>query len=516
MRAERCTGASSVSFSIFVAGLSLLLAPCVSWAGVSLTAISGAVQVHSTDWVLVSKTPMPLEEGETVRTAAGASAILIFTDGSRVELTGNTSFTVERTETTNYFMGLSLGRLRAFVSKVAARKFQVRTPTAVCAVRGTEFQVEVMSDGSTNVDLYKGLLAVEDHRGQQILLHPHESTRVDYKGLGAPKRTALRQALDREKLRGMMRRELVLDQSRKQIQAAAVRELRLADYQEGKTVINAFGDRVRVEEYIVRPSPDQFKLVVLDSAKASFNYFYYLGTFNTTLPTDLSVALNQLQGTVGAPPTYYLTSFQTARSNTVDSVVEIANGGHPVNVNNNASNDPNEVVTSYFNAAQNAYLAVPTGTAFYKTLFDNDGLYVDGQLKSGWTGSGILTYRTDLGSVGPTASTTNDPITGALLATALPTLVGYSNTFPNANLIQQRFLFSYSDNTFLNYDNYIIDNNGKIATTAQFSNATDATSFHQQLLNFNYEQVITASEFGGRTIDLVVAPKILVQSGLIQ
>jgi hypothetical protein len=35
------------------------------------------------------------------------------------------------------------------------------------------------------------------------------------------------------------------------------------------------------------------------------------------------------------------------------------------------------------------------------------------------------------------------------------------------------------------------------------------------LTAFNVEQVITASEFGGRSIDLVIAPKVLVQSGLL-
>jgi len=37
----------------------------------------------------------------------------------------------------------------------------------------------------------------------------------------------------------------------------------------------------------------------------------------------------------------------------------------------------------------------------------------------------------------------------------------------------------------------------------------------RRLLDFNFEQVITASEFGGRKIDLVVEPRILIQSGLM-
>jgi hypothetical protein len=316
----------------------------------------------------------------------------------------------------------------------------------------------------------------------------------------------------RERFKNVMRREIAMDMTRQQVQAAAVRELRLADYQEGKSVINVFGQRVRVEEFIVRPQPNQFNLVVLNSSKSSFNYFSYLGTFNTTLPTDLSVALSQLPGTVGAPPTYYLTAFQTMRSNTIDSVVEIANGGHPVNINGNGID---AAITSYFNPATNSYVSIPAGTAFYKTLFDNDGFYVDGNLKSGWTGSGIQTYSSGYGALSPTLATTNDPITGAALANPL-TAQTQSSTFPNANQIHQVIYDSYGDGTYVQWDNYIENNLGQIATASQFSGATNGSSFTQQLLNFNYEQVITASEFGGRTIDLVVAPKILVQSGLIQ
>ena len=52
--------------------------------------------------------------------------------------------------------------------------------------------------------------------------------------------------------------------------------------------------------------------------------------------------------------------------------------------------------------------------------------------------------------------------------------------------------------------------------TADFAGATTGTAFKQVLLNFNFEQIVTASEFNGRSIDIAVAPKIFIQSGLIQ
>ncbi len=519
MGAGRALVPSCVWQSSFVVGglLAVSLQGSAAWAGAAVSSFSGVVQVHSQGWEEVDKAPYPVDPGQTVRTAAHATAVVTFADGSRVEMAGNTSFTLKEAEPSSYSMSLTFGRLKAFVEKISSRRFEVRTPTAVAAVRGTEFQVEVLGDGTTNIDLYKGLLAVDDKHGRQILLHPNESTRVNTLGMRAAARTSTAREAARERFRNSMRREMAFDETRRQIQANAVRELRLADYQQGKTVINAFGQTVRVEEYIVRPTPNQFDLVVLNEGKASgFSYFSYLGTFNTTLPTDLSQALSQLSGTVGVAPTYFLTAFQSTRSNGTDSMIEIANGGHPVNVNNNPSADPAEAVTTYFNPATSSFASLAPGTAFYKTLFDNDGFYIDGVLKSGWNGANIQTYNSGFGAYSPTAATTNDPITNAVLANPLPVFSNTSQTMPNPNQISQDIRTTYSDGTFFELDNYIVDNLGKIASPAEFSAATTGTSFVQGLLNFNYEQVITASEFGGRKIDLVVAPKIFVQSGLIQ
>ena len=73
------------------------------------------------------------------------------------------------------------------------------------------------------------------------------------------------------------------------------------------SLIDANGNRVRLEEYIVRPQPNEFKLVVLNERASGLDYFFYAGTFNQNLPADLSVALRDLGGTYGTTaPTYYL------------------------------------------------------------------------------------------------------------------------------------------------------------------------------------------------------------------
>ena len=57
---------------------------------------------------------------------------------------------------------------------------------------------------------------------------------------------------------------------------------------------------------------------------------------------------------------------------------------------------------------------------------------------------------------------------------------------------------------------------GQVATTAAFTGLTSGTAYEQTLLHWNFETIVTASEFDGRSINLVVAPKMFIEAGLIQ
>ena len=497
-------------FSAALLALALPLIPSLASAGAYLSKTAGLVQIKSASqdrWDPVRAVPQPVAAGDAVRTGLRAQATLQFEDGSHVELGSNASFTLEEASGSRSLLNLGFGAIKVWVQRLGSRRFQVRTPTAVCSVRGTEFRVEVMPGGRTTVDLYKGLLGVEDHRGQQVLLHPNERLQVDLRGIGLPSALPSQTSIQRTNFHQLMQKEMVLDLSKEQVMAAAIGEIKAAEFQQGKSLTDAFGHRVRVEQYIVRPAANQFKLVVLNERKASFNYFYYLGTFNQSLPTDMSVALRQLNGTVDTPPDYWLTSFESGRSNTTDSLVELAQGGHPVDVNNNGV--AGDAVSSLFDARTNAYVDT-TGRSVYQTIFDKEGLYVNGTLKSGWTGTNLQSYtlRTDV-------TTTNlDPFTNA--AVSVPGSAGTTITFPDADKVHQVITTTYLDGTSLSFDNYIIDDKGKIATVADFANVTAGPSFIEKLMQYNFQTVVSATEFGGRKIDLVVAPKMFVQAGLIQ
>jgi len=463
----------------------------------------------------VESLPHPLSAGDGVRTGARAHATIRFDEDSRVELGPYAAFSVDALTPSRSLVRLDLGHLKASIKRLLNRRFQVRTPTAVASVRGTEFNVSVLAGGRTHFELLQGLLGVEDNRGHQVLLHPSESVTVDRRGMNVPQRRPSHGQIRRQDVHSRMDRELGLDMDKEEVLAAAARELKLAELQQGKALVDVHGNRVRVEEYVIRPRADQFKLVVLNKRESRFDYFYYLGTFNKALPDDLSTALRQLGGSAGAAPSYYLTGFETGRSNLTDSLLEVARGGHPVDVNGNA--DASDDIAFFFDTGLDRYRDV-SGESVYQTLFDDYGFYLNGKLKYGWSGTGIQAY-----SDAAQASTT-DPLSGAALTSSNAYLDGTGNlaarsvsvTFPNGEKIHQKIYESYSDGAFLSWDNYIIDDEGNVASFADFDGIRTGTGFKERLLRYNYEQVITASEFSGRKIDLVIEPRILLQSGLIQ
>jgi hypothetical protein len=89
----------------------------------------------------------------------------------------------------NYFE-LLLGRIRTHVMKRTggAPPFQLGTPSAVIAVRGTRFDVEVNPHKTTEVDVFEGLVEVAGVGvpGASVLVRAGYSTRVGLGGAPEP------------------------------------------------------------------------------------------------------------------------------------------------------------------------------------------------------------------------------------------------------------------------------------------------------------------------------------------
>ncbi|PIS46727.1 MAG: hypothetical protein COT17_07085 [Elusimicrobia bacterium CG08_land_8_20_14_0_20_51_18] len=121
-----------------------------------------------------------LREGCTVKTGPRSECEVLFKDGSLIFLSENTGLKIEKAKLTeeeqDYGFNFFKGKVLFFVNK-AKRKFhsyKVRTPTAVCAVRGTDFSI-IASSESSRIGLFEGAMNVEKDGESRELQPGHEA-----------------------------------------------------------------------------------------------------------------------------------------------------------------------------------------------------------------------------------------------------------------------------------------------------------------------------------------------------
>src|SRR5712664_228574 len=123
-----------------------------------------------------------LPPGTILDTGSGR-LLLRLSNGSEVMVQAHTRLQVQQPSLSDpsYFQ-LLLGRIRALINKRTggAAPFELGTPSAVIAVRGTQFDVEVNPRNVTEVDVVDGLVEVygRNATGGSVLLEPGFSTRV--------------------------------------------------------------------------------------------------------------------------------------------------------------------------------------------------------------------------------------------------------------------------------------------------------------------------------------------------
>jgi len=87
---------------------------------------------------------MPLNEGDRIKTGEDASVDVSLDGGSIIHLSEATDFTLSNTDRGQTSFKLTVGTFLAEIQKLlAGQSMAVEAPTAVAAVRGTEFGVEV-------------------------------------------------------------------------------------------------------------------------------------------------------------------------------------------------------------------------------------------------------------------------------------------------------------------------------------------------------------------------------------
>ncbi len=482
--------------------LAALLGAAVSARAAVLREATGLVQVRavsSDSWRPAGTLPRPLGDGDGLRTGFNARARVELSGGSTLEASGNANFSIEGDGPGRASVMALFGSLRLTASAAGGRAVSLRAPTCLVRARGdlVVLRLTVAGGGNATIEVEKGLAGVEDNRGRQLLVGAGQRVEVDLAGLREPTQTPTPLQARKMDFVSSMRRELGFELAREADFSAAARESRRGEHELGRVLTDADGRRVRVEEFVVRPSGDRLALVVLNGRPDGLSYFLWDGVFDQALPRNLEPVFAGLAASAGAPTAWTLTGYTATRSNGTEALVERASGGHQVNVNANA--DPGDDAAEAFDASRDAYVAAG---AVYKTLFDRFGLYVNGTLKRGWTGLNLQAYEDAI------PSTTNDPLTGSALGAALPTVS--SPVTPDAASARRETLASYGDGTSITINDLALEFGGGVANRGEFGGATTGNSWRRALLDWRYEQQVS---FGGKTIRLVMPARDLVITG---
>ena len=143
-----------------------------------ITSVSGEVSVTPNGAEAVAaQAGLPIVDGDKVATAAGASAEISLDGESLITLGENTEFTMRKSAKKASTFELALGSILAKIQKLGKSKLSVKTPTAVLAVRGTEFGVDIDGQQSRVGVFDEGKVEVsgEDGRGAQTLTANQET-----------------------------------------------------------------------------------------------------------------------------------------------------------------------------------------------------------------------------------------------------------------------------------------------------------------------------------------------------
>ena len=121
--------------------------------------------------------------GDALRTGSRSSAELaVPARGALFHVESKTTFRLAH-DRPGVLLELERGRLRAVFEPVAEgddRERLVTTPSAVLAVRGTEYGVDVEKDGDTSVVVFEGTVEVRDSTGvgEAVSIRAGEATRI--------------------------------------------------------------------------------------------------------------------------------------------------------------------------------------------------------------------------------------------------------------------------------------------------------------------------------------------------
>ena len=123
----------------------------------TVSSASGRVQIQRGSATVAATPGTPVYQGDKIVCGADGKAVIILTDQSRLEISPSSTITLDQYTVGGAAptrIGLPVGILRSIVTRMggAPADFQVRTPNAIGAVRGTDFYISYIK-GSPSVGL---------------------------------------------------------------------------------------------------------------------------------------------------------------------------------------------------------------------------------------------------------------------------------------------------------------------------------------------------------------------------
>lgn len=356
-------------------------APSALETRTAVVALEGFIEVERPGAHLrekVSQAPFSLSPGDRVHTLGQGKATVRFAEGSEVVLDDYAVLAIEEERRDRITLNLVLGKVWVAVTKLKRRKFEVRTPVAVASVRGTMFSVEAAARRSA-VEVFGGRVAVIGARGDEALLGANQRIDVLEGRLGAVTRFEGRPELPRldprrreqkkdedkkegekrdrrdrpapgdraehrppspaEFMRSEVEREVGFQVQRNALEAQAAFDGKNALYQEGKNLIDAFGRRVRSEQYLTRPDPSSFKVTTVNLRENRVDKSILEVSANKALPSDIRQAGNLYFSATGMPE-WWATRQRWTFTNGFDKIIQLNVDGKPAPIEFLASGVP--------------------------------------------------------------------------------------------------------------------------------------------------------------------------------
>jgi hypothetical protein len=257
-------------------------------AETKVLAMNGQVELRPTRegaWTAASA-DAEVGEGGAVRTGPGGSAVLLMPNKTKVWLKENSNIELEQRQTLASRLALVFGKIKVRVPHLMRKeRFEVRTPAAVCAVRGTEFTMGTNEEGQMDLQVLfgevklkfmippdKGPAEFNIPQGQGLALS--EKGKATKPELLTPK--AEREAMENwnpglkasERQAGLREKENDRAQIKEFARATSQAEdtvksflnvVKESDLEAGRTLNDVHGNLVRVDQRMVRPYADEIQ-----------------------------------------------------------------------------------------------------------------------------------------------------------------------------------------------------------------------------------------------------------------